>query len=104
MATTFLVTVALSGLTLAARQALIFSRQRSADIASGKIIRPFLHGGFEKKMSKREAAQILNIPITSDKNKVKDAYQKAIARNHPDRGGSSYIASKINEAKTLLSK
>lgn len=36
--------------------------------------------------------------------KLKDAHRKIMVINHPDRGGSPYIASKVNEAKDVLEK
>ncbi|KAJ3045948.1 mitochondrial import inner membrane translocase subunit TIM14 [Rhizophlyctis rosea] len=64
----------------------------------------FLRGGFEAKMSKREAAQILGIRESASKDKLKEAHRRIMLLNHPDRGGSPYLASKINEAKDLLEK
>ncbi|PAA67160.1 hypothetical protein BOX15_Mlig017835g2, partial [Macrostomum lignano] len=61
-------------------------------------------GGFEVKMSKREAARILEVSQTASKNKIKEAHKKIMLLNHPDRGGSPYLASKINEAKDVLEK
>lgn len=62
----------------------------------------YYRGGFDPKMNKREASLILGISPTATKNKVKDAHKKIMLLNHPDRGGSPYLAAKINEAKDLL--
>lgn len=64
----------------------------------------YYKGGFDQKMNRREAALILGITPSSNKIKVKDAFKKVMAANHPDRGGSPYLASKINEAKDFLEK
>jgi len=34
--------------------------------------------------------------------KVKEAHRKVMIANHPDAGGSHYLASKINEAKDVM--
>ncbi|XP_044728411.1 mitochondrial import inner membrane translocase subunit TIM14 isoform X2 [Chrysoperla carnea] len=62
----------------------------------------YYKGGFDPKMSRREAALILGISPTSNKTKIKDAFKKVMSVNHPDRGGSPYLAAKINEAKDYL--
>ncbi|XP_025836428.1 mitochondrial import inner membrane translocase subunit TIM14 [Agrilus planipennis] len=64
----------------------------------------YYKGGFEPQMNRREAALILGITPSANKTKIRDAFKKVMAVNHPDRGGSPYIASKINEAKDYLEK
>ena len=34
--------------------------------------------------------------------KVREAHRRVMVANHPDAGGSHYIASKINEAKDMM--
>lgn len=65
----------------------------------------FYKGGFEPKMTKKEALQILDLrESTLTKAKLKDTHRRIMLLNHPDRGGSPYLATKINEAKMLLEK
>ncbi|KAG5646975.1 hypothetical protein DXG03_001698 [Asterophora parasitica] len=62
-------------------------------------------GGFKAKMDRKEAIEILGLkdgPLL--RARLKDAHRHIMLANHPDRGGSPYLASKINEAKDLLDK
>jgi len=61
-------------------------------------------GGFETKMTKREAALILGVRPTATKKTIKENHKRIMLLNHPDRGGSPYMAAKINEAKDFLDK
>lgn len=64
----------------------------------------YYEGGFEDTMTRREAALILGIRESSSPARIKEAHRKLLVINHPDTGGSTYIAGKINEAKELLLK
>ncbi|KAL1980503.1 hypothetical protein VTN96DRAFT_4027 [Rasamsonia emersonii] len=70
-----------------------------------KMGRAFYKGGFEPRMTRREAALILQLSERSlTKEKVRKNHRQLMLLNHPDRGGSPYLATKINEAKELLDK
>lgn len=62
----------------------------------------YYRGGFEPKMTKREAALILGIGQSSARPKVRESHRRIMLLNHPDKGGSPYLAAKINQAKDLL--
>lgn len=78
----------------------------SSNLSFFSILFPknFYEGGFEDKMTKREAALILGVRETSSAERIKDAHRRILLLNHPDRGGSAHLAAKINEAKDLLIK
>ncbi|KAI5955325.1 PAM18 [Candida jiufengensis] len=65
----------------------------------------FHRGGFGSKMTAKEALQILNLKETNlSKLKLKEQHRKLMMANHPDKGGSSFLATKVNEAKDFLEK
>ncbi|KAI9905003.1 hypothetical protein N3K66_001532 [Trichothecium roseum] len=79
-----------------------FRRSRGGVGAMGKA---FYKGGFEAKMTKKEASLILSLNERAiTKEKVRKAHRTIMLLNHPDRGGSPYLATKVNEAKELLDK
>eukprot|EP00386_Alphamonas_edax_P010235 GDKI01033208.1.p1 GENE.GDKI01033208.1~~GDKI01033208.1.p1 ORF type:complete len:119 (-),score=25.52 GDKI01033208.1:23-379(-) len=60
--------------------------------------------GFESPMSKQEAYKILNVTAAASKDKIREAHRQLMLRNHPDNGGSNFVATKVNEAKDTLLK
>ncbi|TVU44760.1 hypothetical protein EJB05_04216 [Eragrostis curvula] len=65
-------------------------------------MRRFYPGGFQSEMNRREAALILGVRERATMDKIKEAHKRVMVANHPDAGGSHYVASKINEAKDIL--
>lgn len=61
-------------------------------------------GGFKSVMDEAEACLILGVRRFATPEKIKKAHLSKIRANHPDSGGSDYMATKINEAKELLLK
>lgn len=53
-------------------------------------------------MTLEEAYEILDLPENASRKEVMKAYRKLMEKVHPDKGGSTYLASQINEAKDLI--
>jgi DnaJ homolog subfamily C member 19 len=52
----------------------------------------YYEGGFEDSMTRREAALVLGVRESSSVQRIKDAHRKLLILNHPDTGGSTYLA------------
>ena len=57
--------------------------------------------GFAPTMNRKEAIAILGVSDNSAKE-IQKHHRNMMALHHPDKGGSSYIATKINEARDFL--
>jgi hypothetical protein len=80
-----------------AGSALYYSLTQKASWIPDSMRRP---GG----MGLEEAYRVLGLSPGATRDDIQAAHRDLIRRNHPDQGGSTYIAAKVNEAKDVLLK
>jgi DnaJ-like protein len=73
-----------------------WSEHAQGDAAAG---RPAASSG---KMSEQEAYQILGLQAGASADDIGHAHRALMKKFHPDQGGSTYLAARINEAKETL--
>lgn len=56
----------------------------------------------QSSLTKDQARAMLEVARGAGREDIVAAHRRLMARNHPDRGGSNYIAAQLNEAKELL--
>ncbi|MEO1205605.1 MAG: DnaJ domain-containing protein [Pseudomonadota bacterium] len=103
----------------AAELALLWQDVRADDPQSAQLIEAYLDStyptwrediqrgerdmrGPDGRMTREEAYEILGLLEGAAEEDIRKAHRELMLKFHPDRGGSTYLATKINEAKDVL--
>ena len=55
-----------------------------------------------KPMGRAEALDILGLQEGASAEEIEAAYKALIVKNHPDQGGTDWLAARLNEARDIL--
>ena len=53
-------------------------------------------------MTREEAGLILGVSADASEQEILSAHRRLIQKNHPDVGGTDYLATKVNQARDVL--
>ena len=56
----------------------------------------------KQAMSRAEALDILGLEEGASEIDIEAAYKALIVKNHPDQGGTDWLAARLNEARDIL--
>ena len=56
----------------------------------------------KQAMSRAEALDILGLEEGASETDIETAYKALIVKNHPDQGGTDWLAARLNEARDIL--
>jgi hypothetical protein len=73
---------------------------RTSETGGSREVPPSRRG----TMSRAEALKVLGLEDGATEDQIRAAHKRLMLQIHPDKGGTSYLAAKINEAKDVLLK